>query len=85
MVTINPISDTIPSKPDIVQLEVDLDPITFCPAQLNPEVERPKFFPILVAPQSIVAIESTISHSQPPKIYFGPDGEILPPGLISTE
>ena len=36
----------------------------------------------MVTPQSIVAIESPISHSQPPKIYFGSDGEVLPPGLI---
>ena len=30
-------------------------------------------------------IESPIAHTQLPKIYFGPDGEILPPGLISIE
>ena len=39
----------------------------------------------LVIPQFYVAIVSLISHSQPPKIYFGPDGEILPPGFILIE
>ena len=52
---------------------------------LDLEVEQSKFVSVLVTPQSIVAIESPISHSQPLEIYFGPDGEVLPPGLISVE
>ena len=55
------------------------------PEHLNPEVEQPEVVPTLVIPQSSVAIETPISHSQPPEIYFGPDGEVLPPGLISIE
>ena len=39
----------------------------------------------MVIPQISVAIESPISHSQPPEIYFGPDSEILPPGLVVIE
>ena len=66
-------------------MEVDLDPISFLTEHLHPEVERPKFFPVSVAPQYIIAIESPISRSQPPEIYFGPDEEILPPGLILIE
>ena len=52
---------------------------------LDPEVERLEVVPELVIPHSTVAIESPISHSQPHEIYFGPDGEILPPGLILIE
>ena len=82
MVTIHPIIETIPPKPDVVQLEVDLDLVSFFPEHLHPEVERLEVIPILVTPRSIVAIESPISHSQPPEIYFGPDGEILPPSFF---
>ena len=85
MVTIHPISETIPLEPDVVQLEVDPDPVCFLPEHLNPEVERPEVVHVSVAPQSIVAIESPISRSQPLEIYFGPNNEILPPGLISIE
>ena len=51
----------------------------------HPQIERPEGVPVSIALQSIVAIESPISHSQTPEIYFGPDGQILPPGLISIE
>ena len=85
MVMIQPISETIPPGPDVVQPEVDLDPVSFFPEHLNLEVEKPEVFPALVIPQIFVAIESPISHSQPHEIYFGLDGKILPPGLISIE
>ena len=85
MVTIHPISETIPPEPDVVQPEVDPDPVSSLPVNLNPEVEQPEVVHPLVIPQFSVAIESPISHSQPPEIYFGPDDEILPPGLISIE
>ena len=52
---------------------------------LDPEVEQLEVVPVLVTPQSIVAIESPISRSQPPETYFGPDNKVLPPGLISIE
>ena len=82
VVMIHPISETIPSELDIVQPEVDPDPVSSLPENLNPAVERPEVFPPLVIPQFSIAIESPISQSQPPEIYFGPDGEIIPPGLI---
>ena len=85
VVTIHPISDTIPPGPDVVQPEVDPDPVSFFPEHLHPEVELSEVVPKLVIPHSIISIESPISHSQPPEIYFGPDGEILPPGLISIK
>ena len=52
---------------------------------LDLEVEQLEVVFVLVTPQSIVAIESPISRSQPHEICFGPDGEVLPPGLISIE
>lgn len=82
---IHQISETIPPEPDVFQLESNPDLVTFLPKHLHLEVERLKFVPILVAPQYIVAIESPISCIQPLEIYFGPDDEILPPGLISIE
>ena len=82
MVTIHPISETIPPEPDVVQLEVDPDLVSFFPEHLHPEVELPEVVPKLVIPHSILAIESPISHSEPPEIYFGPSSEIIPPGLI---
>ena len=75
---IHPISETIPPGLDVVQPQIDPDPDSSLPKHLNPEVVQPKFVPTLVIPQISVAIESPISHSQPPEIYFGPDGEILP-------
>ena len=48
MVTIHPISEIIPPKPDVVQLEVDPDPVSFLPEHMHPEVERPEFVPLLV-------------------------------------
>ena len=37
-------------------------------------------------PQSSITIESSsLPQSLPPEIYLRPDGEILPPGLISIE
>ena len=85
MVTIHPISETIPPRPDVVQPKIDPDLVSSLPEHMNPEVEQPKVVPTLVIPQISVAIESPISHIQPPEIYFGPDGEILPPGLIVIE
>ena len=52
---------------------------------LDPEVEQPEVVSVLVTPQFIVAIETTIPCIKPPEIYFGPDGEVLPPSLISIE
>ena len=52
---------------------------------LDPKIEKPEVVSILVTPQSIVAIDSPISHSQSPEIYFGPDGEVLLPGFILIE
>ena len=85
MVTIHSISETIPPGPDVVQTQIDLGPISSSRENLNPEVEKPEFFPTLVIPQIFVATETLISHIQPSKIYFGPDSEVLPPGLIAIE
>ena len=85
MVTIHPISETIPPRPDVVQPQIDPNPVSSLPEPLNPKVEQPEVVPTLVIPQSSVAIESPISHNQPPEIYFGPDSEIIPPGLIAIE
>lgn len=85
VVTIHLISETIPPEPHVVQPEVNPDHVSCFPENLNPEVERLTVVPPLVIPQFSVAIESPISHNQPPKIYFGPNGEILPPSLISIE
>ena len=85
MVTIHPISETIPPGPDVVQPKIDLDHVSSLPKHLNPEVIQLEVVPTLVIPQISVAIESPISHIQPLEIYFGPDGEILPPGLIAIE
>ena len=85
VVTIHTISETIPLVPNVVQPKIGLDPISYFPEHLNPKFQQPEVVPALVIPQIVVAIESPISHSQPPEIYFGPDGEILPPGLIVIE
>ena len=55
------------------------------------EVEQSKVVPILeddrpVYPQTSVTIEtSPLPQDQIIEIYYRPDGEILPPGLISIE
>ena len=68
VVTIHPISETIPSGPVIFQPQIDLDPASSFPEHLNPKFEQPEVVPTLVIPQISVAIESPISHSQPPEI-----------------
>ena len=68
MVTIHPISETIPPGTDVVQPKIDPDHVSSLPEHLNPEVVQPEVVPTLVIPQSFVAIESPISHSQPPEI-----------------
>ena len=85
VVTIHSIVETIPPGPDVVQSQIDLDPVSSLPEHLNPEVEQPEVVPTLVTPQIFVAIETPMSHSQPSKIYFGPNGEVLPPALITIE
>ena len=50
LVTIHPISETIPPRPDVVQPKVDPDPISYLPEHLNPEVEQPEVVPALVIP-----------------------------------
>ena len=85
MVTIHPISEMIPLETDVVQMEVDPDPVSSLLENMNPKVEQPEVVPPLVIPQFSIAIESPILHSQPPEIYFGPNSEILPPGLILIE
>ena len=85
MVTIHSIAETIPLGPDVVQSQIDPDPVSSLPEHLNPEVEQLEVVPTLVIPQSSVAIETPISHNQPYEIYFGPDGEVLPLGLITIE
>ena len=82
MVTIHPISETIPPEPNVVQLEVDPNTIILLPEHLDLEIEKPEVFHVSVTPHSIEAIESPMSRSQPPDIYLGPDGEILPPIFI---
>ena len=77
MVTIHLISETIPPGPDVVQPKIDPDPVSSLLKHLNLEVVKLEFVPTLFIPQISVAIESRISHSQPPEIYFGLDGEIL--------
>ena len=42
MVTIHPISETIPPGRDIVQPEIDPDLVSSLPEHLNPEVEQPE-------------------------------------------
>ena len=39
VVTIHPISETIPPGPDVVQPQIDPDPVSSFPEHLNPEVE----------------------------------------------
>ena len=56
MVTIHPISETIPPGPDVVQPEIDPDLVSSLPEHLNPEVERLEVVPTLVIPQISVAI-----------------------------
>ena len=83
MVTIHSIDETIPPRPDVVQPQIDPDPVSSFPENMSPE--QPKVVPTLVIPQSSVAIETPISHSQLSEIYFGSDSEVLPPGLIMIE
>ena len=85
VVMIHSISETIPPGPDVVQPEIDPDPVSYFPEHLNPEVVQLEVVLTLVITKISVTIEPPISHSQPPKIYFGPDGEILPPSLIVIE
>ena len=85
VVTIHSIVETIPPGPDVVQSKIDPDPVSSFPAHLNPEVEQLEVVPTWVTQQISVAIETPISHSQPYEIYLGPDGEVLPPGLIAIE
>ena len=85
VVKIHLVAETIPPGPNVVQSQIDPDPVSSLSANLNPEIEQPEFVPTLVIPQSSVAIETPISHSQPSEIYFGPDVEVLPPGLIAIE
>ena len=85
VVMIHPISETIPPGPDVVQPEIDPDLVSSLPEHLNPKFEQLEVVPALAIPQIYVAIETPISHSQPSEIYFGPDGEVLPPGLITIE
>ena len=71
MVTIHLISETIPPGPDVVQPKIDPNHVSSFPEHMNPEIEQPEFVPTLVIPQISVAMESPISHNQPPEIYFG--------------
>ena len=82
---IHSIVETIPPGPNIFQTQIDPHPVSSLPENLNPEVEQPEVVHTLVTPQISVATETPISHSQPYEIYFGPDGEVLPPGLIMIE
>ena len=54
MVTIHPISETIPPEPIVFQLKVDLDPIIILPEHLDPEVEQPEVVRVSVAPYHAV-------------------------------
>ena len=83
VVTIHSITETIPPGPDVVQSQIDSDPVSSFPENLNPE--QPEVIPTLVTSQIFVATKTPISHSQPSEIYFGPDSEVLPPRLIAIE
>ena len=83
MVIIHSIAETIPPGPNIVQSQIDTNLVSSFPKNMNPE--QPNFFPTLVISKSSVTIETPISHSQLSEIYFGPDGEVLPLGLIAIE
>ena len=85
VVTIHLIAKTISPGPDVVQPQIDPDPVFSLPEHLNLEVEQLEVVPTLVTPQFSVATENPISHNQPSKIYFGPDSEVLPLGLIVIE
>ena len=85
MVMIHPISETIPPGPNVVQTKIDPNPVSSLLECLSPKVVQLEFVLTLVIPQSSVAIETPISHSQPSEIYFWPDGEVLPLGLIAIE
>ena len=85
MVMIHSIIETIPPGPEVVQSHIDPDPNSSLPESLNTESEQPEVVPALVTPQISIATKTPISHSQLSEIYFGPDGEVLPPGLISNE
>lgn len=77
-------------KPKVVQ-EIHPKPIVLLPKHLDPKFEQPEVVPIpkddrLDYPQMFVIVEtSPLSQSQTPKIDYGPDGEILPLGLIAIE
>ena len=66
MVTIHTISKTIPPLFDVVQPEIDPDPLSSLPEHMNIKVIQLEVVPALVIPQISVAIESPISHSKPP-------------------
>ena len=83
MVTIHSIAETITPGPDVFQSQIDPDPVSSLPENLNPE--QLEVVPTLVTPQIFVATKTPISHSQPSEIYFWLDGEVLPPGLIVIE
>ena len=85
VVMIHSIIETILPRPEVVQSHIDPDPVSSLPESLNPESEQQEVVPTLVIPQSYVATKTPISHIQPSKIYFGPDGEVLPLGLIEIE
>ena len=85
MVTIRSIAETIPPRPDVVQSQIDPYPVSSLPENMNLKFEQPEVVPTLIIPQSSVAIETPISHNQPSEIYFGPDGEVIPLGLIAIE
>ena len=71
MVTIHPISETIPPGLDVVQSEIDLDPVSSLPEHLNPEVVHLEVVPTLFIPQISIAIKSPISQSQPLEYTLG--------------
>ena len=50
IVTIHSITETIPHGPDVVQSQIDPDPISSLPTHVNPEVEQMEVVPTLVIP-----------------------------------
>ena len=63
MVTIHQISETIPPKPDVVQPQIDPDPVSYFLEHMNLEVKQQEVVPTLVIPQFSIATETPISHS----------------------
>ena len=56
VVMIHQISETMPPRPNVVQSQIDPDPVSSFPAHLNLEVKQSEVVPSLVIPKTSVSI-----------------------------